>query len=99
VRVISKKALREFWRRHRDAERPLLAWYDRTKAAHWETLADTKFDFPSADLVGNCTIFNIKGNAYRLVTKIYYNHKKVYIRSVMTHKDYDRGGWKNDCES
>ncbi len=97
MRIITKKRLREFWEKHPDAEEPLQVWYRITKRANWNNLAETRSDFPHADPVGICTIFNIGGNKYRLITKIYYGHKKVFIRFVLTHQEYDRGGWKNDC--
>jgi mRNA interferase HigB len=50
----------------------------------------------SADQVGKCIVFNIGGNKYRLIVIISPNWRKVYIRFVLTHKDYDRGGWKDD---
>jgi mRNA interferase HigB len=61
-------------------------------------LAETRRDFPHADLVGVCTIFNIKGHAYRLVSKIYYPSQTVLVRFVLTHAEYDKGTWKHDCE-
>ena len=97
MRIISRKALRDFWRKRPDAEIPLQAWYRITKKAQWNNLADTRKDFPGADLVGICTVFNIGGNKYRLIAKIYYAHKKVYIRFVMTHRQYDRKEWYGDC--
>jgi len=83
----------------RVAEASLDAWYRIAKRADWSSLADTRRDFPHADAVGTCTVFNIKDNRYRLVAKIYYDHRKLLIRQVLTHRDYDRGSWKNDCGS
>jgi mRNA interferase HigB len=99
VRVISCKALPDFAAKHPDAAGPLDNWYRRTKKANWSNLSEVRTDYPHADLVGTCTVFNIKGNAYHLVTKIFYRQKKVLIRFVLTHKDYDREGWKDDCRS
>lgn len=48
----------------------------------------------SADKVGKFTVFDIGGNKYRLIAAIHYNRKKVYIRHVLTHAEYDRGKWK-----
>jgi mRNA interferase HigB len=76
---------------------PLRVWLKITKRAKWQSLADTRKDFPHADLVGVCTVFNIKGNDYRLITKIYYENQKVLVRFVLTHSEYDKGKWKNDC--
>ncbi len=97
LRVISRKALREFWERYPDAEIPLQSWYHRTKQARWESLADARRDFPHADLVGVCTVFNIKGNHYRLIAKVHFRNKKVFIRNVLTHGEYGKDRWKNDC--
>jgi mRNA interferase HigB len=99
VRIISKKRLAEFWAKHPDAEEPLLAWYNITKKANRNNLAEKRQDFRHADPVGTCTVFNIKGNDYRLITKIFYVRKRVLIRFVMTHKEYDKGAWKNDCSN
>ena len=49
---------------------------------------------PSADYVDGLTVFNIGGNKYCLIASIHYNRRKVYIRNVLTHADYDREGWK-----
>ena len=90
MRIIAKKALREFWERHSDAEEPLLAWYREVKQADWETPASLKEMYGSASIVGdNRVIFNIKGNDYRLVVKINYPYRVVYIRFVGTHAEYD----------
>lgn len=97
MRVISKKKLREFWNEHPDAEEPLLAWYHITRKAHWESLAQVREVFPRADKVGDCTVFNIGGNKYRLIVLIFYESSRVYVRHVLTHKEYDKEKWKDDC--
>ena len=97
MRIISRKALREFWEVYPDAEQPLEDWYRITKHAAWSNLAQTRSDFPHADPVGDCTVFNIGGNKYRLITNIRYNKQRVYIIHVLTHKDYDKEKWKDDC--
>jgi mRNA interferase HigB len=50
--------------------------------------------FPSADQVGGLTVFNISGNKVRLIAAIHYNRKIIYIRAVLTHREYDEGKWK-----
>lgn len=90
MRIISKKALREFWKRHPTAEEPLLAWYREVERADWDTPAKVKAMYRSASIVGNNrVVFNIKGNAYRLVVKINYPYRVVYIRFIGTHTEYD----------
>ena len=90
MRIISKRALREFWVRHPDTEQPLLAWYREVTQADWDTPARLKEMYGSASIVGgNRVVFNIKGNDYRLVVKINYPYRVVYIRFVGTHAEYD----------
>lgn len=97
MRILSKSALKEFWQKYADAEQGLRYWYDITIKANWNSFAEVKMDFHSADLAGDCVVFNIKGNHYRLLVKINYEWKMVYIRFVMTHKEYDKGGYRSDC--
>jgi mRNA interferase HigB len=97
MRVISKRALREFWEQHSDSEGPLRDWFKITSKAQWNNLADTRRDYPHADLVGACTVFNIAGNKYRLITAIIYSIKRVYVRNLLTHAEYNRNAWKKDC--
>ena len=99
MRIISKKKLREFWKKHPQAKEPLEYWYSVAKRAKWQTIADVKQDFRHADAVGTCTVFNIVGGNYRLITKIKYKYQIIYICIVLTHADYDKGDWKNDCSS
>ncbi|MEW6210386.1 MAG: type II toxin-antitoxin system HigB family toxin [Acidobacteriota bacterium] len=97
MRIISKKPLREFWQKHADAERLLREWHKHTLKADWGNLSEVRKDFPSADPFGLCVVFNIGGNKYRLVVRIIFRLRKIYVRSVMTHEEYNRGGWKNGC--
>ena len=101
MRVISKPRLKEFWGtpEYEDSEGPLRAWYTHVghKSVAWQTWANVKAEFGSASLVGNCVVFNIGGNKYRMATRILYSSQKVFILKVMTHVEYDRGRWKDDC--
>ena len=95
--ILSRKALRAFWERHPQARQPLEDWYTVADGASWQNLAETREDFRHADLVGHCTVFNIGGNKYRLVVKLNYRKQKILIRAVLTHAEYDKEGWKEDC--
>lgn len=94
VRVIGRKALREFADAHQDAETPLDDWYRTVKRLRWASRVDVRKTYPHADAVGDFTVFNIGGNKYRLATYINYRTHKVYIRHVMTHEEYSREDWK-----
>ena len=91
MRVIALKTLRDFWKRHEDAEQPLKAWYKEVMETRWLEPNDIKARYPSADIIsGNRIVFNIKGNTYRLIVKIHYNTGIVFIRFVGTHGQYDK---------
>jgi len=91
LRVIAKKILREFWEKHNDCEQQLKAWFQEASKAEWTTPNEIKSDYPSASIVGNDRIvFNIKGNAYRLIVKINFDYQMVWIRFIGTHAEYDK---------
>ncbi len=91
MRIISRKKLKEFWEKHPDVRQPLQAWYNDTKHTEWKSPADIKTVFRNASFVGNDrVVFNLKGNSYRLVVAIRYEHGLVFIRFVGTHQEYDR---------
>ncbi len=91
MRIISRKTLREFLEQHPDTEQSLKAWYHDTKRANWKTPADIKDAYRNASFVGNNrVVFNIKGNQYRLVVAIQYQHGIIYVRFVGTHAEYDK---------
>jgi mRNA interferase HigB len=97
VNVVSRKALKNFAKAHILAAEPLDNWYRRARKAKWKDLAEVRLDYPHADPVGKCTVFNIGGNKFRLITKISYVGQAIYIKRVLTHREYSKGGWKNDC--
>lgn len=96
MHVISKCRLREFWENYASAKKPLEAWYTHVKHAQWQNLAELKEDFPSADQAQRFTIFNIGGNNFRLIVRIEYTQQKIYVRTVLTHSEYNNNRWKND---
>jgi mRNA interferase HigB len=101
VRVISKTRLREFWvDRTADseiAERALLAWYELAKKAEWPNFGALKQTFGSADRVGNCVVFDIGNNRFRLIGRISFGRGIVYVLKVMDHSEYDKKLWINEC--
>ena len=94
MHVISRKRLKEAAERHPDVESALDAWFRIAKKALWQNLADVRRTFVTADAVEKWTVFNIRGNQYRLITEINYRFQRVYIRHVVTHAEYDREKWK-----
>ena len=92
MRIIAISTLKTFWElpQYSDAAEPLRAWYHFVKTADWSTPADIKADFRHASILhGDRVIFNIAGNKYRLVVRINYPFRVVYIRFIGTHGQYD----------
>ena len=94
MNVISLKRILGFSSSHRDADASLRAWYKTAKKANWRNLAELKLTYPSADLVGRHTVFNISGNKYRLIARIVYRSQTLFVVAIMTHEEYDLGKWK-----
>ncbi len=91
VRVIAKKTLKLFWEKHKGCEQQLKTWYEEVSNADWEIPKDIKEKYPSASfLMNNRVVFNIKGNTYRLIVRINYKYKMVWIRFIGTHAEYDK---------
>ena len=89
--IISQKPLREFWERHPDAKEALSAWYTFVGECDWGWHADVVQDFNSADYVQDGRyVFNIRGNHYRLVARLHFASRTVFIRFVGTHAQYDK---------
>ena len=93
MRIISRKTLRLFWEKSEcaDAEQPLKAWFREASNADWASPAAIKAAFGNASIVGNNrVVFNIGGNKYRLVVRVNYPYRVMYVRFLGTHAQYDR---------
>lgn len=92
MRIIARRTLREFWSRpaYADAEQPLKAWFREASKADWSNPSAVRAAFRGASFVGdNRIVFNIAGNTYRLVVKVNYPYRVIYLRFVGTHRQYD----------
>ena len=96
MHILTKRRVKDFWQQHADAETSLRHWYTLTNRLQWDNFVELRQTFPSADQVGRLTVFNIGGNKYRLIARVEYTFKRVYIRDILTHSEYDKGNWKND---
>lgn len=92
MQIIAKSTLKRFWERHAQAETPLRVWYATVDKAVWNEPADVKAMFGrTVDFVSdNRIIFDISGNKYRLIVHVAYPFKRVLIKFVGTHEEYDR---------
>jgi mRNA interferase HigB len=92
MQIVARRTLRQFWERHPQAENPLRNWYALAVRAEWKGPADVKATFgATVDFVrDHRVVFDIAGNKYRLVVHIAYRFKRVLIKFVGTHKEYDK---------
>jgi len=91
MRVIAKKILREFWKKHSNSENQLKTWYKEATKAIWSSPSEIKSEYPKASILkAGRVVFNICGNNYRLVVEINYERQWVFIRFIGTHADYDK---------
>lgn len=91
MRIISRRLLREFWDKHPDATIPLKTWFHDVERAEWNSPVDIKDTHRNASFVANSrVVFNIKGNRYRIVVVVVFQHSLVYIRFVGTHQEYNQ---------
>lgn len=91
MNVISRSTIREFIEKDNRCEQQLNSWYHLAILADWKKPQDVKSKFSSASfLPGNIVVFNVKGNSYRLVTRIAYNCGSVYIQFIGTHAEYNK---------
>jgi mRNA interferase HigB len=94
MHVITRKRLNEFASENPETTAALARWYATIKSNSFSSWAALKLIFPTADQVGRLTVFNVGGNRVRIIAAIHYNRKRIYIRAVLTHKEYDKGKWK-----
>ena len=94
MKLISNSALRAFAAKYPDAEVSLQAWrrvIEKNRFANWAAL---KAAFNAVDKVGDLAVFDIGGNKYRLIAYLRFEKQIVYVKAVLTHRDYDKGAWK-----
>lgn len=97
MRIISEKRLREFWQKNPEAENAIREWIKTIRPADWNNFSDVRKTFNHSDVFGNCVIFDVGGNKYRIIAKVAFQIKVVFIRFVLTHKEYDEKKWQTDC--
>jgi mRNA interferase HigB len=94
MHIITRKRLIEFSENHTRSAISLDSWYRIVKNTPFTNFAALRRTFPSTDKIGNLTVFNTGGNKIRLIAAVHYNTQCLYIRHVLTHKEYDKQKWK-----
>lgn len=91
MRIIAKRILRNFWKKHADSEEPLKSWYRETERSEWKNINELKREYPSASILkDNRIVYNIKGNNYRLIVKFNFEYQIGWIRFIGTHAEYNK---------
>ena len=96
MHVISKKKITDFIERYPDSESSLLSWYSIIKTENFSDLSELRNWFPNADLVGRRTVFNIGGIKYRMITRVNFVSRRIFILFILTHSEYSKDKWKKD---
>jgi mRNA interferase HigB len=95
VNVISKRGLSLLLKgKSPDVAEEVASWFKTAAAANWGSIQDVRQCFPDADQVGEALVFNIRGNRYRLIATAFYPARTIYLKALLTHKEYDREEWK-----
>lgn len=82
-----------------DAAEALMYWLEHAERAYWENILEVRQLFSHADPVvvrsgETVTVFNVRGNRYRLITAIKYKYRIIYVLRFLTHAEYDKEKWK-----
>jgi mRNA interferase HigB len=93
--VFSHKPVVQYSTKHPEAAASLDTWYRVTRRANWKGFEDIRSVFPSVDRVEDRFVFNIAHNRYRLIAEISFKYQSVFVRAILSHAEYDRGGWES----
>jgi mRNA interferase HigB len=96
MHLISIRNLRADVSKFPNASKIVDRWHATIRKASWQNLEEVRQDYPEAEAVGNFTVFNIKGNNYRLIVGMDYEAQIVYYKYFLTHAEYDKNDWKNN---
>jgi mRNA interferase HigB len=94
VRIIAESRLKRMAQEYGDCVGQVAAWVRVVRTARWQNLAEVRTTYRHADPVDDFTVFNIKGNDYRLIVGIDYQWGRVYVKHLLTHAEYDKDEWK-----
>ncbi len=94
MNTISFRKIRELATLHPNSESSLSSWYKIARKSKCQNIVEVRQDYPHADLVGRFVVFNIAGNNFRLIAEIHFESQLVLIRHIVTHREYDKGKWK-----
>ena len=95
MHIITKKRITEATKLYPESESALAGWLRIVEENEFKSFANLKASFNTVDKVEHLYVFDIGGNKLRLIASIHFNRQKLYIRHILTHKEYDKGKWRN----
>ena len=81
-------------RKSLDVSEEVARWFKTAMAARWDNIQNIRQVFPDVDQVGQVLVFNIRHNRYRLIVTVFYPSRTIYMKALLTHREYDRKEWK-----
>ncbi|MDJ0634196.1 MAG: type II toxin-antitoxin system HigB family toxin [Xenococcaceae cyanobacterium MO_188.B29] len=90
MRLIAISKLRKAASSYPDISNQIEDFYQTIKTVHWQNLIDVQKTFSTAEVVGNFTVINIKGNKYRLILDINYKKQLIFFKYFLTHSEYSK---------
>jgi mRNA interferase HigB len=93
VRIAKQDLLNHLCARRPDAKRSIDTWMQHMRGNDFRNFAELRNTFGSADVVGDCIVFDIRGNRYRLIANVDFAAQTCRVKSVLTHSNYDRNKW------
>lgn len=96
MHIISWKKISDFIEKHPNSKSSLESWFKIFRNSNFKDFIELRKVFNSVDQVGKLTVFNISGNYFRLIAAVHFKRQKVFIRSILTHTEYDKGKWKKE---
>ena len=94
MEILNSNAITQFAQKHPLSRKPLSRWIDICAIATWNNILDIQRHFKTAEDVKGYVVFNIHGNDYRLIARVNYKTKRVFILHILTHVEYSKGDWK-----
>ena len=93
MHIVSRRGLEQLISLHPETRSALSRWYSIVSRVRWERFEDVRATFSSVDRVGEVLIFNVMGGNFRLIATISSGYQRLYLKALLTHKEYDRKEW------
>jgi mRNA-degrading endonuclease HigB of HigAB toxin-antitoxin module len=99
VQIIGKHLIDAAQKKHSTWKGSLGSWVRIVEGVDppWKDFPAVRQTRKDADLVGDCVVFNVKNNDARLISYISFEMGTVTVLGVLSHKEYDKRGWKSAC--